>query len=340
LPAEVQNGNITVVLSLSYEKLASEFLRALRGSRSQLAFSRRLRYKSNVSYLWEARRKWPTAAVAMWAAERVGIDPLEAVTRFYKVAPEWLGDESLTSPEGIARFLDDLRGSTSILELAERCGRSRYAVARWLKGQTEPRLPDFFRLIEAASSRLLDFLACFVDPHQLPAARKAWQRLSAARQLMSEMPWSPAILLMLEVEDYRALPEHQPGWLAERIGISLEVEEQCLEALATTGQIRMVRSRWEPANVQTIDTRVDPALGRSVKGWWSDAGARRIHEGAPGLFSFNVFTISQSDLLKLEEMQRAYYRAMRSMIAASTPAERVVVTNLHLFPVDGRALRG
>jgi transcriptional regulator with XRE-family HTH domain len=318
----VQNGNIPDVISVNYERLASEFLRALRGRRSQVAFSRRLHYKSNVAYLWESQRKWPTAAVALHAAERVGIDLSSALSGFYSSAPAWLREEKLGSPEMVARFLDDLRGSTSIVELAERCDRSRYAVARWVKGQTEPRLPDFFRLIEAASSRLLDFLSGFVDPMRLAVIRKPWRSLSAARKMMAEMPWSPAVLLMLEVEDYRALKKHEPGWLAHRLGLSREEEEQCLEALATTGQIRMVGGLWQVTDVQTIDTRSHPGLGRSMKGWWSDLAARRIHDGDVGLFSFNVFSISQKDFERLEEMQRSYYRAVRSMVAASSPAER------------------
>ena len=69
----------------------------------------------------------------------------------------------------MSRLLDDLRGSTPILELASRTGRSRFAIARWLKGQAEPRLPDFLRVLEAASQRLLDFLAQLVDPARLRA---------------------------------------------------------------------------------------------------------------------------------------------------------------------------
>jgi DNA-binding transcriptional regulator YiaG len=38
---------------MNYESLSSELVRALRGRRSQQAFSRRLGYSANVLYTWE-----------------------------------------------------------------------------------------------------------------------------------------------------------------------------------------------------------------------------------------------------------------------------------------------
>jgi DNA-binding transcriptional regulator YiaG len=55
--------------------LASELIRALRGPRSQTAFSRRLGYRSNVVYTWEAGIRAPTASETLRAAARVGVEP-------------------------------------------------------------------------------------------------------------------------------------------------------------------------------------------------------------------------------------------------------------------------
>jgi hypothetical protein len=323
---------------VNFEDLAAELLRALRGRRSQVAFSRRLRYQSNVAYLWESQRSWPTAAVTLLAAERVGVDVTAAVRSFSGAEPSWLADQPVASRSGVARWLDDMRGDTTILELAHRSGRSRFAVARWLKGQSEPRLPDFLRLIDATTSRLVDFVACFVSAERLPSVRERWRQLEAARRMVWDLPWSPAVLLMLQTEAYRALPAHEPGWIAERIGVAPSVEAECLEVLAATGQVRKRKRRWEVVQEQTIDTRPDRDAGRALKSWWTEVGLQSIRKNAPGLFSFNVFSVSERDLARLEEMQRAYYRSMRAIIASSTPAERVVVANLHLFPIDGRDL--
>jgi hypothetical protein len=57
-----------------YEQLSVELIRAWRGQRSLAAFSRRLGSNSNMVASWEAKRRWPTAARALWAAERAGVD--------------------------------------------------------------------------------------------------------------------------------------------------------------------------------------------------------------------------------------------------------------------------
>lgn len=323
-----------MMLKVDYEHVSRELLRTLRGRRSQAAFSRRLGYRSNVCYLWESGRNQPTAAVALQAASRSGRDLDGALSMFLRSAPAFLQGQDLASREGVVAFLANLRGTMGLGQLAERCGRSRFAVARWLKGSAEPRLPDFLRLIEAASLRLLDFLSELVDLTKLPSLTKPWQQLEAARRLLSGTPWASAVLLLLETEPYRALSKHKAGWIAQRLGISESIEEECLRLLAESGQIQLRKGTWHVAEMQSIDLRSEPDAGRRLKAWWARLGLERIEKGGDGLFSYNVFAVSQADYERLCDMQRAYYRALRAAIASSSPAERVVATNIAMFPLD------
>jgi DNA-binding phage protein len=177
-----------------------------------------------------------------------------AFREFYRTLPRWLEAHEPASPAGVAAFLDDLRGSTSVVDLARYSGKSRFAVARFLSGDAEPRLPDFLRLIEASSLRLLDFIEQLVDPRLLPSAREPWQRLTAARRLAYDEPWSQAVLRALELSSYTDLPRHEAGWIAARIGISLEEEAQCLKLLADSGQIVWCEERWKIENIMALDT--------------------------------------------------------------------------------------
>jgi hypothetical protein len=319
---------------VDHDLVARELIRALRGPRSQTAFSRRLGYRSNVAYAWESGRRWPTAAEALRAAQRVGIDVTAALTRFYRTAPPWLGELDPTTPAAVAAMLRDLQGRTPLVRVAEASGMSRFAASRALQGRAEPSLPDFLRLVDATSLRALDWIACFVDPAGLPSAAAAWQRLEAQRRLMYELPWTQAVLRALELADYAALPEHRPGWIAERLGIPVEAELGCIEAMAAAGQIRDVRGRWVPTDVLAVDTRRDPAAGRRLKRWWATVGLERLERDDPGLFSYNVFTVSEADLDRLRELHLGYFRELRAIVAASTPGDRVVVANLQLFALD------
>ena len=319
---------------MDYETLSKELIRGLRGKRSQVALSRRLRYGSNVVRTWEAGRRFPSASRFFQACARLEHPPQLALRKFYASPPTWLEAADLGRPETIARLLDDLRGKTKIGDVAVRAQRSRYSVSRWLSGVTEPRLPDLLCMIEATSLRCLDFVACFVDPATLPSVARRWHELETARHVAAELPWSHAVLRALELSDYAALPRHVPGFIANKLGISQAEEERCLELLSQSKQISRRRGRWVVGRVLTVDTRYNPDAGRKLLTWWAEVGIERLRRGSKGQFSYNLFTVSARDLERLRDLQRAYFNELRSIVAASEPAERVVLTNLQLFGLD------
>jgi transcriptional regulator with XRE-family HTH domain len=309
---------------MDYVALSAELLRALRGKRSQRALCRKLGAKSNVVHQWERGHSFPTAARALDLAGRVGVNVGQALREFYRTPPRWLDELDPASPAGVAAFLDDLRGKTSVVDLARDRGLSRFAIARILSGAAEPRLPDFLRLIEAASLRVLDFIEQLVDPRLLPSAREPWQRLTAARRLAYDEPWSQAVLRALELSSYAALERHEPGWIAERIGITPEEEANCLKQLAESGQIVWRDERWRIENIMALDTRRDPDAARRLRAWWLRRGAARIEAGQRGLM-YNLFGVSGADLERLRELQKAYLSEVRAIIARSEPVEHVVL---------------
>jgi len=319
---------------MDFERLAAELLRALRGKRSQQALCRRLGAKSNVLHQWERGHSFPTASRMLEVAARVGVDVPAAFREFYRTAPRWLDETAPSSPAGVAAFLDDLRGSTSVVELSRYSGKSRFAIARFLSGDAEPRLPDFLRLIEAASLRLLDFIEQLVDPRLLPSARAPWERLTAARRLAYEEPWSQAVLRALELSSYAALKHHETGWIARRIGIGLEEEEQCLKRLADSGQIVWQAEHWKIENVMALDTRRDPEAARRLRAWWLRRGAARIEAGERGLM-YNLLGVSSADLERLRELQKAYLTEVRAIVARSEPVEHVVLAADLLLDLHG-----
>lgn len=317
-----------------FEALSSELLRALRGKRSQSAFSRRLGYRSNAARTWEHARRFPTAAVFLRASRRIGLEPRTAIARFMASSPGRLGERDPATPAGVAALLAELRGQQKVVDLAARADRSRYAIARWLSGEAQPRLPDFLRMIEASTLRVLDFVACFVDPSTLPAVARAWRRLESTRAVAFERPWSHAVLRVLELERYRALPAHRTGFIARELGIALEEEEQCLALLLESGQVQKRRRKYVAGRALTVDTRLQPGAGRTLARFWAQRGVERMVDESAGLFSYNLFTVSERDLVRLRELHRTYFRELRAIVAASEPAERVVIANVQLFDLS------
>ncbi|MDP2308784.1 MAG: DUF4423 domain-containing protein [Pseudomonadota bacterium] len=315
---------------MDHELLARELIRSLRGTRSQNAFSRRLGYRSNVVSTWESGRRWPTASETLRVAARAGVDLPAAFARFYRTAPEWLADGDYGSVEFVSRFLRDQKGQTATLVVATRAGVNRFSVARWLAGQSEPRLPDFLRMVEAVSLRLLDLLAVLVDPASLPAAREPWARREAQRSVAIEEPWTQAVLRVLEVGGL----DGSVSGVAARLRLPIDVVTRCLAALERAGQVRRSRGRWKPVEVVAVDTRRTEETARRLKGFWARVGLERLEAGGEGAFAYNVFAVSEDQLRRLKELQDGYYRAVRSLVAEDAPAECVALLNLQLVRLD------
>jgi len=322
---------------LDYGQLGAELIRALRGKRSQMALSRRLGYKTNVVYLWEAQKGAPTGVGFLRLAERVGVDVRQALEQFYRTPPPWLREHEPISVSGVAALLDDLRGASTLVETARKLRVSRFALARWLRGEAEPRLPDFLELIEVSSLRLIDFVALLVNPERIPCLAERWSGLQLARRAAYQRPWSHAVLRALELEQYRALPQHEDGWLARMLGLPLEEEHECLALLEDTGQIERDKAKkWRARQVRTLDTRKDPEAARQLKAWWAKVGSDRFKANAEGVFSYNLFGVSKADYARIEALQRAHFREIRSIVAESQPVETVAVVNLQLFSLLAR----
>jgi transcriptional regulator with XRE-family HTH domain len=322
---------------MDHEALAGELLRELRGERSQTAFSRHLGYKCNVLYTWESGRRWPTAATFFRVAAKARVDWPAQVRLFLGSAPQWLPSKPSADEGWIVSFLEELRGSVPLVEVARRMRIHRATVSRWLNGKAQPKLPEFLHLVDVMSERLMDFVALFVEPSRLPACNEAWCELLAQREVAYHLPWSHAVMRVLELSEYRAMPAHEQGYIARKLSIPVAVESLCLDRLAAAGLIVKRHRRWEVVRVLTVDTRAQPDAGRVLKSHWAGLALDRLAELEPNkvdLFSYNLFAVSEHDWLRIRERHIAYFQELRAIVAQSTPAERVVLVNLQLLRLD------
>ena len=114
-----------------HQQLASEWLRALRGPRSQVALSRRLGYRSNIAYRWEAGDCFPTAGKTLWAVGRLGGCVADSLATFYRQPPSWVASTNFESAEGVGRLLDHLRSGATFQSLTAMTKLNRFSLSRW-----------------------------------------------------------------------------------------------------------------------------------------------------------------------------------------------------------------
>ncbi len=315
------------------QEVAQELLRAIRGTRSQVAFSRRLGYRSNVAADWEAGRRFPKGAEMLRACARTGVDVLEAMRRFAPAADHTLcgcGSAKAPSPQVLANWLDALRGQETITALAERTAISRYSVSRWLGGQTEPRLPDFLLILEALTARLVDFLSRLVPIGQMPSIRREQNALAALKELAFREPWTEAILRILETKSYQ-LALHEDAWIAQVLGIAADQVERCIHLLEAARVIEFRTHRFYLRDVVTLDTTADRKQMIAHHTHWNEvARERALDFKADGLLGYNVFVCSSEDFQRIKALQRAFFHSVRQVVASSGANERVGLIHLCL----------
>ena len=163
----------------------------------------------------------------------------------------------------------------------------------------------------------------------LPPEHSKWYVLQGA----DRYPWTQAILRALELSEYQAMAAHEPGWLASRLGISEAEEVRCLLFLRDTEQVRWTGTHYQGRSL-AVDTRRHPHIGRRLKAHWYREAARRAQGGAQGQFSYNVFTCSRADLERIRQEHLRYFRALRAIVAESSPDEVVAVAGVQLFELS------
>jgi transcriptional regulator with XRE-family HTH domain len=321
---------------MDYERLGSELLRELRGRRSQSALARRLGYSANVSHTWERGTRFPPTSVLFRLAALNGLD-LDTVARFCRPAPLDLPGKASWEAQHTAALLQALVGDTPLIDLARAIHIDRTTVARWLRGATEPRVPELLALVDTSTHRLVEFVACFVDTDRLDALRQLSRDLTAQRRMAYDLPWSHAVLRALELDAYRRLPVHEPGFIARAIGIDLATEQALLAELNAARLIRKLRGKWQLARVLTVDTRTDPERDRRLKEHWGEVALARLRSGprpSEAFHSYNLAGVSHEDFAQIRALHAEYFERVRRIIAESRLAERVVLTRQELIPLD------
>jgi transcriptional regulator with XRE-family HTH domain len=304
------------------ELVAQQFMRALRGKRSQRALARRLGYRGNPLTDWEHGRRYPSADEALRVAARVGVDVRAAFERFVPAVPLVPAGESL----GLGRWLQQLAQNSTITQLSAQSGLSRFSLGRWFAEARTPKLPVFFHLVDVITGRLPDLVAELVSVHDVPALAQRYHVSQAARRVAFDEPWAEAIQRVLETAPCAA------GAIARRLGISAQDEARILALMEAARLVRRRGRLYVPLPPSTVDTRGAKRASQALKQHWAQVAAERAAEPRVGdLFAYNVISVSAADLEQVRARLHATFREIRTIVAASEPTERVALVNLQLI---------
>lgn len=308
-----------------FESAACELLRALRGKRSQIAWARRLGYKSNPITDWEHGRRFPTAPETLRAASRARIDVARVFAAFGPApAP------SASQRWSVAGWLDALRGSMSLAELTRLTGCSRFSVGRWLSGISTPRLPDFLRVLNAMTGRSAEWVALLVPIELVPSLEPVYRQMTAARLISMDLPWSEAVLRVVETNAYAALPAHSDAFIADSLGIPTRDVAKIVGALSGAGAIERTGRSYRVSGRLSVDTKLDADTVKRLRLHWVKAAQAHIEAGGDAWFAYNVISVSEKDCERIEQRLRAAFREVRAIVQDSHPCERAALLTMQL----------
>ncbi len=309
-----------------YRRAAVEVLRAIRGKRSQIAFARRLGYRSNPITDWEHGRRHPTVNEVLRAAQLSRLPVRQAFANFHPSTPP----DDADGKWAIDEWLRGLRGRTSIVELAQRVNRSRYSVSRWLAGHTTPKLHEFLELVDALTGRAPDWVAELVPIAQVPSLQTIHRQTEAAKTLAFELPWTEAILRVLETTAYQTHPDLTHEALAAWLGIDVAEFDVALRGLLDAGVIRREGPGYRVVSTLSVDTRVAPQGMRQLRTHWLRLALERAERGERDWFAYNLLSVSRADLQLIQERLRQAFRETRGIVAASEPSECAALVLMQL----------
>jgi hypothetical protein len=159
--------------------------------------------------------------------------------------------------------------------------------------------------------------------------------MRAARRLAFDAPWTEAVLRVLETKDYQGLTTHDDAFVAQRLGIAVEIAAAALRNLEAAGVVRLEKGLWRQGRPLSVDTRGARDDMSVLLRHWSAVGYRRILERTPSdFFSYNVMSMSRADHERVRELLRRTFREIRSIVAASEPNECVALMNLQILDFD------
>jgi hypothetical protein len=139
---------------------------------------------------------------------------------------------------------------------------------------------------------------------------------------------------LLEIPAYRELRKHQPGWIAERAGISLDEERATLELLVEAGQVQRGRTHYRPRALQALDMRHQREAVQQQRAFWANVAAERAPTTPDALCAYNVCAVSRQGYQRLKALQREYLVKARAVIAESQPEECAALLQVSLVPFD------
>lgn len=317
--------------TMEIKNIKKELLKQIRGKRSQAQLSRILKYGFNQVYRWEAdltRLLW-TDFIRICEVCKVGI----------KASLE----ESIVFYDDFKRadlLVQHIVGNKQIVKLADEIKISRFILSDWIKGKSEPTLDGILQLL-ASRDLLLNFIDSLTNVEAVSTPLK--EKIKAKKKALNylyENPLAGAVLACMELSSYLRLDKHSVGFIAKKMGISIQDEENILLQLKNLGLIKNVNGKYQKVEVN-FNSRGDFSGEQKLRRFWTEKGLQSDQSRKEtkqkkdkNYFGFVIFPMNEKKRAQLMEAYVQFGNTIYS-IARDDGSENdeVMVVTTQLFSV-------
>lgn len=217
-----------------YNKIATEVIRALRGTYTQMHLSQRLGYTTNQVYRWESGSRsisW-NDFVRLCEATQAPLSRAIKITGYTK------------KPSDTLSLLKHLRAQKSISELSHSTKLSQHTLANWYGSKSTPHLSHFLLFFDKHLNMLTDILEFLVNLDELKTLHQIHKDTLKKKNSLHRHPELMSIYAALDLEEYKNMPCHQSGWISRITSIPQKKEKTFLKLMEKNNLIKLENGKY------------------------------------------------------------------------------------------------
>lgn len=291
---------------IDFETLSKELLKAVRGNLSQSYLSRKLGYSSKQIHRLEAGERtigWDVFARACEVCQKDLRNALRGRTL------------DSFDPNDSVMVMNSILGAVKLSKLERDTKISRFSLMRWKTGKASPPLSAVLQLIDYCQFNLFEFLNTLVDPSMLPSIKEAYLLRQRQKEIYYQFPETAAVIVCLQLEEYKSLPVHKDGFISMKLGISIDAERALIENLLAVKRIKLMNGLYTPATESLDFTGSSNQQIHRFMSFWLKR-LLNFYEG-PGewtastsRFGMEVFAVNE----EMKELVRDEFRSFQKRI--------------------------
>jgi len=313
-----------------FQKLKIELLKTIRGRTSQNRLSIKLKFTFNQVSRWENGTRqllWPDFVKICKTCNVDLSGALKRVFIYHK------------SVDNYSSLISHLTSDKNITEIAKTIKISRFTIRRWLEGISSPSFEEVMMLIDYFHASVIEFIDDLVGAEKINILKKEYNTIKKIKEFIFKYPFAPAVVLCLQLEEYKNLSTHKKKYISNKINITEEEEDKVLGGLLDLGVIGKDGNKYTILRENHLNLKNSFKESTLIKRYWIKRADKKLQKmDSPTLedkFSYLLFNANKEQLKIIHEKYVDFYVSVLEMVQKNdTPSNNAMVMNLQIFKLD------